>query len=1038
MAEVFNITHEIGDLSEYTATATDGGDLSVENGAALVGSYGMQAVIDDTNGMFGEKEYTQISSGVYGWRFYIDPNGLSMDDNDAFYVCRITRQDTSGRADVQLRYDSGYEILARVREDDGSYRSTGNYPITDDAHYVECLVEYASGPSGNDGTLMLWIDGVQKESITDVDLDGRSQPDEAFLGPHSSIDATINGTFYLDDFVLRDDDTRIGSASASVSVSTLTLASSTQALSVSPGAASINANTLTLAGSTPALNVVSGLVVALNALTLTSSAETLAVAPGATSALVNTLTVASSTPAISVSIVLAQIISVNTLTLTSSPESFSPPIPNFPGAQGAGAYTIGGREGSVLFVDNLNNSGSGSLRAALEASGPRIIVPRVAGTIELTSFIEIDSPYCTFAGQAAFRAGGEGITVKDAGIVVRTHDVVIRYLRVRGGPFLTDLYGGPFSHTTYTPMEIYSNNSSADRRVYNNIVDHCSFSWGIDTNFGTFMPASLPYDSGRLTVQWCIFAEALYYDSEYNSKNVLLGASAGSTTKNMSIHHNLFANSTRRNPAIDMNAEIIELANNLMYNINGTTTFIQDSGAFLNYIGNAFEQGSLTTTSNFIIIGPADPPTTGECQIYVSGNIGGHRTSESDPEWDVVSDDYGSGNPASTGYQTLTPHSLPGEAITIHDLEEARALILADAGASLARDSHDTDTIADVDAETGAIIQWDGLTDGIDPSGSWPALDNFTSPTDTDDDGIPDDWENSRGLDYQVADDDGYDLHDLYTNIEVYLMGLTGSPTVALDTITLAGSAETSNPTLGIIGMETLSLAGSAETMTSVATDQAVAINEITLAASPENISALPGAAVVATNTLTLASNTEAISVIPGTVAIYIGTLALTGSAEPLTVPGVTIIPVGTLVLSGSAEALSVIPGGVSTPITALELTASAVPISATPGAVVVAANSLALAGSVEAISIQTQIIIQMIAIILASSAPATSLISVELYNETGMADLILNASGLDSVFTFIEDIDILTGDDQVAIVAPTEAFEVLTGNDSMIIRTAK
>lgn len=211
---IFNITHEVGDLSEYTSTVTDSGDLSVTGAAALVGNYGLSALIDDTNGIFGEIEYTQITSGEYRWRFYVDPNGLTMAGGDAFYLCRITKQETSGRADVNLKYSGGYNINARVREDDGTYRVTADYVITDDVHYIECLVQYASGPTGNDGILTLWIDGVQKESITDVDLDGRSQPDEAFLGPHSNIDAGTSGTLYLDDFVLRDDSTEIGAAPA--------------------------------------------------------------------------------------------------------------------------------------------------------------------------------------------------------------------------------------------------------------------------------------------------------------------------------------------------------------------------------------------------------------------------------------------------------------------------------------------------------------------------------------------------------------------------------------------------------------------------------------------------------------------------------------------------------------------------------------------------------------------------------------------------------------------------------------------------------
>lgn len=212
--EIFHITHEVGDLSEYTSTVTDGGDLSVTGAAALVGDYGLSALIDGTGGIYGEIEYTQIATGVYRWRFYVDPNGLTMAGGDEFYLCRMTKQETSTRADVNLKYSSGYYINARVREDDGTNRVTADYAITDDVHYIECLVEYASGPTGNDGILTLWIDGVQKESITDVDLDSRSQPDEAFLGPHSNIDAGTSGTLYLDDFVLRDDSTEIGAAPA--------------------------------------------------------------------------------------------------------------------------------------------------------------------------------------------------------------------------------------------------------------------------------------------------------------------------------------------------------------------------------------------------------------------------------------------------------------------------------------------------------------------------------------------------------------------------------------------------------------------------------------------------------------------------------------------------------------------------------------------------------------------------------------------------------------------------------------------------------
>jgi hypothetical protein len=214
MAEIFHVSLETGDLSEFTFTQTDGGDLSVTTAAALVGRYGMQALVDDTNPLYGEMNYTQIATGVYGWRFYTDPNGITMANNDTFYLCRITKQETSGRADVQLTYDSvnAYEIFARIREDDGTYRITSNYIITDAPHYIECLVEYAASAISNDGVFELWIDGVQKETFTDLDLFTRSQPDEAFLGIQSGLDVGTSGTIYFDDFILRDDDTVIGAA----------------------------------------------------------------------------------------------------------------------------------------------------------------------------------------------------------------------------------------------------------------------------------------------------------------------------------------------------------------------------------------------------------------------------------------------------------------------------------------------------------------------------------------------------------------------------------------------------------------------------------------------------------------------------------------------------------------------------------------------------------------------------------------------------------------------------------------------------------
>jgi pectate lyase len=138
-------------------------------------------------------------------------------------------------------------------------------------------------------------------------------------------------------------------------------------------------------------------------------------------------------------------------------------LPAFPGAEGAGSETIGGRGGKVIEVTNLNDSGPGSLRAAVEAEGPRIVVFRVSGTIQLKNSLVIKNPNITIAGQTA---PGEGICLRDAPLGVQADDVVVRFLRVRLG----DESG----------RESDAISISSGERI---IFDHCSASWSVDETF---------------------------------------------------------------------------------------------------------------------------------------------------------------------------------------------------------------------------------------------------------------------------------------------------------------------------------------------------------------------------------------------------------------------------------------------------------------------------------------------------------------------------------------------------------------------------
>lgn len=224
----------------------------------------------------------------------------------------------------------------------------------------------------------------------------------------------------------------------------------------------------------------------------------------------------------------------------------------FPGAEGFGAKSIGGRGGTVIEVTNLNDAGTGSLRAACEASGARTVVFRVSGLISLKSRIYIQNPYITIAGQTA---PGDGICIRGGQLSVNTHDVIIRYIRSRAGDN-TD-YDSGINPINRDAFEIQNQNTAP----YNIIFDHCSASWGVDETMSTW------YACKDITFQYCIIAEGLHnslHPEGPHSKGLLIGEGA----RNISIHHNVFACNWERNPLIK-GGTTTEVVNNVMYNWGG-------------------------------------------------------------------------------------------------------------------------------------------------------------------------------------------------------------------------------------------------------------------------------------------------------------------------------------------------------------------------------------------------------------------------------------------------------------------------------------
>lgn len=381
----------------------------------------------------------------------------------------------------------------------------------------------------------------------------------------------------------------------------------------------------------------------------------------------------------------------------------------FPTAEGFGADAVGGRGGQIHEVVNLDDSGPGSLREAIEATGPRIVVFRIGGTIALQSELIVSNPYLTIAGQTA-PAGG--ITLRDYRLTIATHDVIVRHLRSRlGATVVSDAFaiGGPDAHDV--------------------IFDHCSASWGVDENF------SVGDQARDITIQWCVIAEGLaqsIHPKGLHSMGMLLGAGAGglgTPGERISVHHNLFIHNNRRNPRSTTSADI---TNNVIYNCGRIASQAMDVNATmplpLHYVGNYHQLGlSSRDCDPTFLLGDGVVVATGPgYEVFVQGNIGPDRMNDNLPEELVVNSD-------AWNYLVSEPHDFP--AITTTTAEEARDQVLAQAGAIVPhRDMVDLRLVNDFLNGTGQIIN--------DPAdvGGWPVLDPGIPPADSDRDGMPDFW----------------------------------------------------------------------------------------------------------------------------------------------------------------------------------------------------------------------------------------------------------------------------------------------------------
>jgi hypothetical protein len=433
-----------------------------------------------------------------------------------------------------------------------------------------------------------------------------------------------------------------------------------------------------------------------------------------------------------------------------------------PGAEGFGKYTTGGRDGVVIKVTNLNDHGTGSLREAIEMKQPRIVVFAVSGTIHLESTLAFRSNL-TVEGQTA---PGDGICLADFPVTLGGNNIIVRYMRFRMGDKnqkggMVDGNGGDdaFGGTHRSGI----------------IIDHCSMSWSTDEVFSV-------YAGDSTTLQWNLISEPLNYsyhfetgdkDYEHHGYGAIWGG------RHTSAHHNLFAHCANRTPRFDgernIPAEFVDYRNNVIYDWLANNVYAGEGGDY-NIVNNYYKYGpSTAVNARAKVVNPYKKlPKLNYGKFYVNGNFIDGSAEVTANNWLGVT--MNEGTAADTALSKVeTP--FPAESIQTETATQAYGLVLDKAGASFRRDTLDQRIIKDVKNRTGRLIDVQGGyphgTAYEQTINAWPALAAAPASVDSDNDGLPDEWETKHGLDPKNnSDATGHQLHRIYTNIEVYANSL--------------------------------------------------------------------------------------------------------------------------------------------------------------------------------------------------------------------------------------------------------------------------
>ena len=446
-------------------------------------------------------------------------------------------------------------------------------------------------------------------------------------------------------------------------------------------------------------------------------------------------------------------ISVLLITLLFSTINSPAQTPAFPGAEGAGMFTTGGRGGKVLYVTSLEDNDSvGTLRWAIRKKGPRTILFNVSGIIQLKSPLFINNGDVTIAGQSA---PGDGICISNHETIISADNVIVRYLRFRlgdGAKEAIDAFSG--------------------KGQKNIIIDHCSMSWSVDE-------CSSFYDNENFTMQWCLIAESLRNSAHVKGEHGYGGIWGG---RNVTFHHNLLVSHDSRNPRFcgsrysnQPELEKVDFRNNVIYNWGANNAYAAEGGSY-NLVNNYYKPGPASKTNKYFINPYADDgknhqPAGIFGRFYLKGNVmEGNR---------AITKNNVSGVKMGSNFAELAPNVTLNELISntefsipkpkTQSAKKAYQSVLKSVGCSLVRDVLDMRYVNETRTGTftfkGSKGSSNGLIDSQNDVGAWPVYNSLPAPPDTDGDGIPDGW-----LEKRYPGKKSTDLNkNGYTYLEVYL-----------------------------------------------------------------------------------------------------------------------------------------------------------------------------------------------------------------------------------------------------------------------------